>query len=101
MLRDRSGTELMVTELALALLARGHRAAIYTRCLGPVAREAMARGVPVTDRIETLGFDPDIIHGHHNIALAIAMARFPTTRAVFVCHDSEGIFDSPILDPRI
>ena len=100
-LRDRSGTEVMIGELALALLARGHRAAIYTRCMGPLAREVMARGVPVTDRIETLGFKPDIIHGHHNIALTIAMARFPATRAVFVCHDSASIFDSPICDPRI
>jgi thioesterase domain-containing protein len=100
-LRDRTGTELMVTELALALLARGHRVAIYTRCMGPLAREAMARGVPVTDRIEALGFTPDIIHGHHNIPLAIAMARFPTARAVFVCHDTATEFDAPICDPRI
>lgn len=100
-LRNRTGTEVMTAELAFALARRGHRVAIYSPRLGAVAREVMAHGVPVTDRIEALGFTPDIIHGHHNTALAVAMVRFPASRAIFVCHDSAMTYDSPILDPRI
>lgn len=100
-LRNRTGTELMTAELAFALARRGHRVAIYSPRLGALAREVMGHGVPVTDQIETLGFIPDIIHGHHNTALAVAMVRFPASRALFVCHDSAMVYDSPILDPRV
>lgn len=91
----------MTAELAGALLARGHRVAIYAPRRGALAETVMARGVPVTDRIETIGFVPDIIHGHHNTSLAVAMVRFPVSRAIFVCHDSAMIYDEPILDRRI
>ncbi|MCW8305775.1 glycosyltransferase family 4 protein [Acidiphilium sp. PA] len=91
----------MTAELARALLARGHQVAIYAPRLGALAETVMACGVPVTDRIDAIGFTPDLIHGHHNTALAVAMVRFPTSRAVFVCHDSAMAYDSPIIDARI
>ncbi len=97
----RTGTEIMAAELALALRARGHRVAIYTPDRGPSAMEVMARGVPVTDRIEQLGFTPDIIHGHHNVPLAIALIRFAETPAIFVCHDTSLAFDDPIVCDRV
>jgi hypothetical protein len=100
-LRNRTGTEVMTAELAVALLARGHRVAIYAPRLGALAEAVMARGVPVTDRIDTIGFDPEIIHGHHNTALAVAMVRFAGCRAIFVCHDSSMVYDEPIIDRRI
>jgi hypothetical protein len=91
----------MTAEFALALLARGHQVAIYAPRLGALAETVMANGVPVTDRIDTIGFTPDIIHGHHNTALAVAMVRFPASRVLFVCHDSAMAYDSPIIDARI
>jgi hypothetical protein len=100
-LRTRTGTEVMTAELALALAARGHHVAIYSPRIGELATATMARGVPVTDRIDTLPSPPDIIHGHHNTALAVALVRFPATPSVFVCHDSATPYDEPIIDPRI
>jgi hypothetical protein len=100
-LRNRTGTEVMTAELAVALLARGHRVAIYAPRLGALAESVMARGVPVTNRIGTIGFEPDIIHGHHNTALAVAMVRFAACPAIFVCHDSSMAYDEPIIDGRI
>lgn len=100
-MRGRSGTEMMTAELAIALLHRGHRVVIYSPRLGTMAQDLRGRGVPVTDRIETIGFTPDIIHGHHNVVLAVAMVRFLDVPAIFVCHDSSLIHDEPILSPRI
>jgi enterobactin synthetase component F len=96
-----SETEIMTADLARALRAKGHRVAIYTPEPGPLARETMARGVPVTDRIDRIGFTPDIIHGHHNGPTAVAMIRFSRTPALFVCHDSAQSFDAPLVADRI
>ncbi|MEE3503384.1 glycosyltransferase [Acidiphilium acidophilum] len=100
-LRTRTGTEVMTAELAFALAARGHHVAIYSPRIGDLAMRVMAHGIPVTDRIETLTSPPDIIHGHHNTPLAVAMVRFPATPAIFVCHDVATPYDEPIIAPRI
>jgi hypothetical protein len=100
-LRNRTGTELMTVELARGLLARGHRVAVYSPRLGPLATKLRGFGVPVTDQISKVAFCPDVIHGHHNTALAVAMARFQSAPAIFVCHDSSLIYDSPLVDPRV
>lgn len=97
----RSGTEVMTRELAVVLRERGHRVAIYTPTPGPLAQEVMALGVPVTDRIDRIGFTPDVIHGHHTTALAPALVRFPDTPAVFVCHDTSSAYDRAVVLDRI
>ena len=97
----RSGTEVMTRELAVVLRERGHRVAVYTPTPGPLAQEVMALGVPVTDRIDRLGFTPDVIHGHHNTALAPALVRFPDTPALFVCHDTSAPYDRAIVLDRV
>lgn len=98
---ERTGTEVATLELAQALRGLGHRVAVFSPTLGETAVQARMLGVPVTSRIETIGFVPDVIHGHHNVALAIAMIRFPDTPAVFVCHDTANPFDQPLLLDRI
>ncbi|AXI02691.1 glycosyltransferase family 4 protein [Aquirhabdus parva] len=101
-LAERSGTEIATVELAYALKGRGHRVAIYSPSLGPTAHRARVLGIPVTNRIESIGFVPDIIHGHHNTALTVALIRFPKTPAIFVCHDSSTPYDAaPPLVSRI
>ena len=97
---ERTGTEVATLELAYALRARGHRVAIFSPMLGPTAQRARALGIPVTNNIETIGFKPDVIHGHHNTALTVALIRFPHTPALFVCHDTMHVFDSvpPLLE---
>ncbi len=101
-LSGRSGTEVATVELAYALKGRGHRVAIYSPSLGPTAHQARVLGIPVTNKIESIGFIPDIIHGHHNTALTVALIRFPKTPAIFVCHDSSTPYDAaPPLVSRI
>jgi glycosyltransferase involved in cell wall biosynthesis len=100
-LTRRSGTEIATRDLAIALRRLGHRVAIYSPTLGPFALDVMARGIPVTNRIDAIGFTPDIIHGHHNVAMAPALIRFPETPGIFVCHDSSSPLDEPLLLGRI
>ena len=97
-LAGRSGTEIVVRNLALALLRAGHRPMVYSPRLGAIADEIRAASIPVTDDIATITEPPDVIHGHHVIQTAVAAARFPATPAVFVCHDFVAWHDVP---PRL
>ncbi len=98
---ERTGTEVATLELAIAMRARGHHVAIYSPTLGATATRARMLGIAVTSRIESIGYLPDIIHGSHNVVLALAMVRFPTVPALFTCHDSASLFDEPLLCARI
>ncbi len=98
---ERTGTEVAAFELCRALRARGHFVAVYSPTVGVLAHEARASGIPVASRIDKIGFVPDIIHGHHNIPLAIAMTAFRKTPAIFVCHDLSSIYDEAPLHSHI
>jgi glycosyltransferase involved in cell wall biosynthesis len=82
----RGGSELYVRDLALALLARGHRPVAYSPLLGEVARELRQATVPVIDELGALTEAPDIIHGHHHLETMTALLRFPGVPAVSYCH---------------
>ena len=65
----------------------GHDPVVFSPNLGPVAEEIVQAGVRVVDRLESLAEAPVIIHGHHLVETTLATLRFPSTRAIFVCHD--------------
>lgn len=100
-LTSRSGTELYVRELALALLERGHTPVVYCTELGAPAQELRERTVAVVDDLEAVAAPPDIIHGQHNLPTMTALLRFPQTPAVYVLHDNLSREDSPPRFPRI
>ncbi|BCW89723.1 hypothetical protein sos41_28890 [Alphaproteobacteria bacterium SO-S41] len=91
----RSGTETMTRDLAMAYLNAGHRPYVYARELGPIAHELIARSIPVTDSVAAIAGDIDVIQGNHLNACIGVMAKFPTTPAVFVCHDFTAWYDVP------
>src|SRR5262245_43881070 len=101
MLAERSGTEVVTSELARGLKQRGHQVAVFAPVMGKSAAVLAADGIAVTDRIEAVPFRPQIIHGHHNIALAAALARFPDVPALFVSHDAVEWRDRPLLSPQV
>ena len=76
-LRERSGTEVVILDLALGLVRRGHEVAVFTQMVGDSAGILRDRGILVTDRPEELRTTPNVIHGHHNHVLAAALASFP------------------------
>src|SRR5262245_17676894 len=95
-LADRSGTTIVVRDLALGLLHMGHKPIVYSPIIsGPIPKELRAASIPVTDDILSIEQQVDVIHGHHTPATAIAIARFPQAPAVFTCHDFVIWHDSP------
>ena len=101
MLTSRTGTELYVQELALALLERGHRPIVYSTQLGTLAEELRQKTVPVVDDLEAISTTPDVIHGQHNLATMTALLRFPTTPAIYLFLDNVSWEDVPPRFPRI
>lgn len=97
----RAGTELYVRDVARGLLARGHTPVVYSPRLGRLAEEVRGEGVPVVDDLERLPAPPDIIHGQHADETATALLRFPSTPALFVCHDWFSKRDHPPRFPRL
>ena len=96
-----SGTTLFAGDLAGQLLRRGHRPVIYTARLGEYAQKLLDQGIPVTNSLRIPGFRPDVIHGHHMLETARALAAFPDTPALFFCHDHMSPHDHTPLHPRI
>jgi hypothetical protein len=43
----------------------------------------------------------DVIHGHHLVTCAAALARYPHVPAVSVCHDGESWFDTAPILPNV
>ncbi len=101
MLGSRTGTELYVRELAIALLEHGHTPVIYSTQLGALAEELRQRTIPVVDDLDSITITPDIIHGQHNLATMTALLRFPATPAIYLFHDNVSWEDIPPRFPRI
>ncbi len=100
-LAGRTGTEVVVEQLADGLRRRGHRPMVFTPQPGPLAAQMRARGHFVVSRPGALPFPPDIIHAHHTGPAMAALAAHPGVPALFVSHDAAAPFDVPPGHPRI
>jgi hypothetical protein len=100
-LAQLAGSEVVVRDLALGMLRRGHRPIVYSPTLGAVAQDISARGVSVIDDLRQLGEAPDIIHAHHSIPCGEALIRFPDTPAIYVCHAFNNWLEAPLHFPQI
>ena len=81
-LGPRTGSELYVRDLALALLRRDHTPIVYSTELGEVASELRDKTVAVVDQLDALAVAPDVIHGHHHHDTMTALLRFPDVPAI-------------------
>ena len=100
-LDNRAGSEVVVRDLALGLLRRGHRPIVYSPMLGGMAEEIRARGVAVIDDLRKLAEAPDILHAHHSIPCGEALIRFPHVPAIYVCHSFDIWLEAPVHFPQI
>lgn len=91
----RTGTEIVVKDLALRLLERGHDVVVYSPTVGELATELTSRGISVVDDLLKVERAPDVIHGHHMPTTAEAILAFPQTPAIWVCHDAASWFNQP------
>src|SRR6266849_8125477 len=98
----RSGTEIVVDQIARGLHRRGHRPIVFAPYVGGGLTDGLRlRGIAVVDRLSQAGCTPDIIHGQHNVTTVMALAAFPRTPALFSCHDFDAAKDRAPLLPRI
>lgn len=97
----RGGTQMWIRDIAGALVARGHRPVVWSPQLGASADDVRALGVPVIDDLQKLAEPPDLIHGHHRLETAAALAHFPGVAALFVCHGWLPWQEQPPVLPRI
>jgi hypothetical protein len=100
-LANYAGSEVVVRDLALGLLRRGHRPIVYSPTLGEMADEIRARGVAVIDDLRKLAEAPDILHAHHSIPCGEVLIRFPQVSAVYVCHSFDIWVEAPVHFPQI
>jgi hypothetical protein len=94
-LSSRSGTEIVIRDLASRLSERNHEVVVYTPTIGPIAAGVASLGTTVVDNLLNVPFKPDIIHGHHTPCTAEAIIAFPDVPAIWVCHDAKSWFDQP------
>jgi hypothetical protein len=94
-LAGRSGTEMYLRDLAPGLRESGCELCFFATWLGPLADELRALGFPVTDRLDAIPFDPDLIHGQHTVPFLTTLQRFPDRPALYLCHDAVAVFDRP------
>ncbi len=97
-LASRTGTEIVTRDLAVGLTAAAHEVCVFSPKLGAIADEIRACGAQVVDELEDVPFQPDIIHGHHQVETMRALEHFHCVPAIFVCHDRLSWHDSP---PRL
>jgi len=95
------GSEVVVRDLALGSLRRGHRPIVYTPAIGLFAQELTAKGIAVVDDLRLVAERPDVIHAHHVIPCAEAIMRFPEVPVVNVCHAFEHWVEAPAHFPQV
>ncbi|CAL1125474.1 unnamed protein product [Cladocopium goreaui] len=100
-LGSRTGTELYVRDLAIALQRQGHCPTVFSPKLGLLADDLKSHGLSVFDRLEEISTAPDVIHGHHTWETMAALVQFPEVPAVFVGHDATAWHDTPPRMPQI
>jgi hypothetical protein len=100
-LAGRAGSEVYVRDLALGLLRRGHSPVVYSSILGEVAEDLRRATVPVIDNLDALNTPPDLIHGQHHLDAMVAILRYPTVPAVYLCHGWAPWQERPPVFPSI
>jgi hypothetical protein len=97
----RAGSELYLRDVAIGLLARGHRPVAYSPDLGEAAEDLRRATVPVLDDLDRLAEPPDLIHGQHHVETMTALLRFPGVPAVSFCHGWLPWEETPPRFPRV
>jgi hypothetical protein len=93
------GTEVIIRDLALKFLARGHKLAVYSsrKVAGPSLADV---GIPTVHRLAELTFAPDVVHGQHAMDAMTAIIGLPGVPAIYCCHGATR-FDAQPRHPRI
>ncbi|RBP43682.1 hypothetical protein DES53_10581 [Roseimicrobium gellanilyticum] len=97
----RGGTQVFISDLAIALQERGHTVAVYAWLRGSVSAALEAQGVAVLESPQACAFVPEVIHGQHHLATMTALCAFPSAPAIYHCHGYGPWQERPPRHPRI
>jgi hypothetical protein len=97
----RSGAELFVRDLALALHRRGHSIVVYAPLMGDVADELRTRCIACIADVACTSETPDLIIGNTRDDTVACLANFLSTPAISICHDRTASHGKPPRFTRI
>ena len=100
-IRNWTGSELYVRDLAIGLIKRGYKPIVYSPRIGKLADEFRSKSIPVVRDLNSIKVKPDLIHGQHHMETMTALLKFPETPAVFFCHGWMPWEEIPPVHPRI
>ncbi|GEN35148.1 glycosyltransferase [Aneurinibacillus danicus] len=100
-LQSYSGTGTYTYTLAKSLLLKGHEVFCFSTKLGKLAKKLLEIGAFVTDKIDEIPYDLDIIHAQHRMEAIIAYTRFYNKPMVYVCHGVLPWQEQPLFLPNI
>jgi hypothetical protein len=100
-IRNWTGSELYIRDVATELIKRGHIPIVYSPRIGKLAEDFRSRSIPVVDDLDSIGAVPDLIHGQHHLETMTAIMHFPDTPVVFFCHGWQPWEETPPYHPRI
>lgn len=97
----RSGAELFVRDLALALHQRGHSIVVYAPIMGDLVDELRSRCIACVTELASVSETPDVIVGNTRDDTVACMAHFLSTPAISICHDRTATHGKPPRFTRI
>lgn len=97
----RSGAELFVRDMALALHRRGHDVILYSPIMGDMVDELRAVCIACVTELALVTAAPDVIIGNTRDETLACMARFLGVPALSICHDRTASHGRPPLFGRI
>ncbi|QIL81308.1 hypothetical protein G7047_16350 [Diaphorobacter sp. HDW4A] len=97
----RTGAELFVRDIALALHQRGHSIIVYSPIMGDMVDELRAVCIACVPDLSLIAEAPDIIIGNTRDETVACLARFLAVPAISICHDRTAPHGRPPLFSRI
>ncbi|ARU06199.1 hypothetical protein CCO03_17315 [Comamonas serinivorans] len=97
----RTGAELFVRDVALALLKRGHTVTVYAPVMGEMVDELRAQCVACITDLRAVAQPPDLIVGNTHDETVACLLRFAGVPAISICHDRTAPHGRPPRFTRI
>lgn len=97
----RSGAELFVHDVALALHRRGHSLVVYAPVMGDMVDGLRQRGIACVTDLRSVAVAPDLIIGNTRDDTVACLAHFLGVPAISICHDRTASHGQPPLFSRV
>ncbi|NNE93243.1 MAG: hypothetical protein HKN23_16490 [Verrucomicrobiales bacterium] len=98
-----AGTELSLRDAAVRMSERDHDVIGYSRQQGEVADSLRQLGIPVVSELSEIpvGWEPDLIHGHHEWETSMAALKYPNSPILSFCRGVHAWQEAPCTAPNV